>query len=542
VNPHDSHNQGGNGQGVCFSVPSEEERFISVGKKATLLILCGICILFLVNVKRYNFISDDSFITLRYAKNLVQGEGLVFNPGERVEGFTSMLWTLLLSLCGVIGLDLLAAARILGVVTGLATIILTYRLFHALNTSHDQSVLGLFAPLILAVNGAFACWAGSGMETALFVCLTVGSYLMVLDERWLLATVFTSACILTRPEGMLVFGLLFLFQCIRAWGDKERRWLGWLLACGITASGLVAFRLFYFQDWLPNTYYAKTGGEWNQIVRGFKYLAEYCADYEGLLLMGAPVGYFLLVGGRKSRFLAVTVVALWGATVLVGGDGLPMYRFALAPLPFLLVLQGRLIQNLCHHFIKSSRYSPKLVGYGLVIVVLCWAVVHLSKPIVGSHYRLYEYQKKVEIPRWTRVGKLFKENVSKQDSLAAVPIGAVSYYSELYVYDMLGLTNKHIAQREMAQAEVGWTGHEKHDGQYILSQKPTYLLLGNIDVTNKPRNPQSRPFIPYFNKYVWEREKDMFETDLIIKMYEPRSVEIAPDQYLNFYELREEFR
>jgi hypothetical protein len=107
---------------------------------------------------------------------------------------------------------------------------------------------------------------------------------------------------------------------------------------------------------------------------------------------------------------------------------------------------------------------------------------------------------------------------------------------------MLGLTNKHIARLEIPQTEMGWTGHEKHDGQYILSQKPTYLLLGNIDVTNKPRNPQNRPFIPYFNKYIWEREKDMFETDLIFKMYEPRSVEIAPDQYLNFYELKEEYR
>jgi hypothetical protein len=135
VNSNDSHNQGGYDQGVCFSVPSEEERFISIGKKATVWILCGICLLFLLNVNRYDYIADDSFIALRYARNLIQGEGLVFNPGERVEGFTSMLWTLLLSLCGVIGIDLLAAARILGVVAGLATIILTYRLFHALNAS-----------------------------------------------------------------------------------------------------------------------------------------------------------------------------------------------------------------------------------------------------------------------------------------------------------------------------------------------------------------------------------------------------------------------
>jgi arabinofuranosyltransferase len=493
-------------------------------------------------VYRYDFISDDSFITLRYARNLVQGEGLVFNPGEKVEGFTSMLWTLLLSLCGVVGIDLLAAARILGVIAGLITIILTYRLFHTLNASQLQSLLGLFAPLILALNGAFACWAGSGMETALFVCLTVGSYLMVLEERWALASVLTSACILTRPEGMLVFGLLFLFQFIRARKDKKTLWLGWLLACGITASGLVAFRLLYFGDWLPNTYYAKTGGGWNQIVGGFRYLAEYSSDYEGLVLMVAPVGYFLLLGEIKSRFLAVTVVALWGAIVWVGGDGLPMYRFALAPLPFLLVLQGKLMENLCSQAIKSGRYSLQKVGYGLAIVIIFWAFIHLSTPIVGSHYSLYAFQKEVEIPRWTLVGKLFKANASKEESLAVVPIGAVSYYSGLYVYDMVGLTNKHIARLEVPQAEIRWAGHEKHDGQYILSQKPMYLLLGNIDVTKKPRNPQNRPFIPYFNKYIWEREKDMFETNLIFEMYTPKSVRIAPDQYLNFYELKEEFR
>ena len=44
-----------------------------------------------------NYVEDDSFISFRYAKNFVNGDGLVFNPGERVEGYTNFLWVMMLS-------------------------------------------------------------------------------------------------------------------------------------------------------------------------------------------------------------------------------------------------------------------------------------------------------------------------------------------------------------------------------------------------------------------------------------------------------------
>ena len=81
--------------------------------------------------------------------------------------------------------------------------------------------------------------------------------------------------------------------------------------------------------------------------------------------------------------------------------------------------------------------------------------------------------------------------------MAVVPIGAVSSYSGLTAIDMMGLTDGHIAHRKMSNMGEDWAGHEKHDGQYILSRKPTYLLLGNIDVSDRPRDPSELPFIPY---------------------------------------------
>ena len=107
---------------------------------------------------------------------------------------------------------------------------------------------------------------------------------------------------------------------------------------------------------------------------------------------------------------------------------------------------------------------------------------------------------------------------------------------------MLGLTDRHIARRNLSGLGRGWAGHEKHDGQYVLQRRPTYLLLGNVDVTEQPRDPRKRPFIPYDNPHIWTREQDLFDTELIFERYRPRSVQLAPGQYLNFYELKSEFR
>ena len=67
--------------------------------------------LLLLHAFRYDFVADDAFITARYVRNLLAGEGLVYNPGERVEGFTSPLWAASLALLGALGVDLAHAMR-----------------------------------------------------------------------------------------------------------------------------------------------------------------------------------------------------------------------------------------------------------------------------------------------------------------------------------------------------------------------------------------------------------------------------------------------
>ena len=125
-----------------------------------------------------NCVLDDPFISFRYADNLAAGNGLVFNIAERVEGFSNPLWTLGFSLFSLIGLnkhyfDLLIIAKIIGAISAVFAIFLTYNLSQALDPGRRISPAGhLIAPLLVGICPYYALWAQGGLETT-FLSLSV---------------------------------------------------------------------------------------------------------------------------------------------------------------------------------------------------------------------------------------------------------------------------------------------------------------------------------------------------------------------------------
>ena len=132
---------------------------------------------------------DDAYITLRYSRHLADGLGPNWNSVGRVEGYTSFLWMALLGGLGKLGLDLVDTSRVLGVVATLATFLILYRVWKLWADEEPDS--GLASPLVLVVSllglaltDSVAFWSFSGMETALFMALIVGSaYLYFLERR-----------------------------------------------------------------------------------------------------------------------------------------------------------------------------------------------------------------------------------------------------------------------------------------------------------------------------------------------------------------------
>src|SRR5215470_4166703 len=132
----------------------------------------------------YRFLTDDAFISFRYARNLSRGLGLVFNPGsERVEGYTNFLWVLILAALDRLGLPPERAANVLSLVAtaGLWTVVVGFAL-----RTFTRSWLALVPAFGLALTRSVAVWSTSGLETRLFELLVIGAALrwIVEIEAW----------------------------------------------------------------------------------------------------------------------------------------------------------------------------------------------------------------------------------------------------------------------------------------------------------------------------------------------------------------------
>lgn len=440
-------------------------------------------VVLVVHARSYDFIADDAFIALRYVRNLVEGQGLVYNPRERVEGYTCLLWVLLLALPGAAGFDLLSASRVLSMAGALGVLVITGLLARRL--APGRAWPSAVAALLVAVNAPFACWALAGMEGPVFALSVAASLLLALragesPRRRLAAGVACGAAALVRPEGVLVGLVLCAFEALRA--APENRWKRTALLAGPFA-GLVAaqlgWRLHYYGDWLPNTYYAKVGsGSVALSLRGVSYLADYAREYGGLLATVLPLAAGAWRRDREWWTVATVLTALAAGVVYVGGDGLPMYRFIVPIVPLWAVL----VASFASDAVRAATTRPVRVA---VIVALGLVASSEALPATrGKQYLLYRAQKEYEVPVWTATGKWLRENASPSESVACVPIGAIGYYSGLVIHDMLGLTNRHIAKLDRPTGGR-WAGHEKHDGAYILSLEPNYLLLGNVRVLDR---------------------------------------------------------
>ena len=324
--------------------------------KAGLLGLGGLgsLALLLAHAWQYAFLTDDAYISSRYAVNQAEGQGLVFNPGERVEGYTNFLWVVVLAAFAFAGMppEVVALPLSAAATTGLWAVTAWW----ALRSSPSGAARGwALAPLLLlATNRTVAVWSSGGLETRLFELLVVAAVLAVAtrlvarrDPRTFLlpASLFALAT-LTRPDALLItVSCAAVALGVLRHRDASLRPLliGAGLYVAIVGSHLT-FRRLYYGDWLPNTYYAKVGGQdWDG--EGFLYLEAFLLEYAALL-WAFPLALAVL-GHWRRRTLVVP--ALLGAAIVphaayyvsIGGDHFEYRRFGLyLPLLFLLIGDG----------------------------------------------------------------------------------------------------------------------------------------------------------------------------------------------------------
>src|SRR4051794_1355940 len=203
--------------------------------------------------------SDDPFITLRYASNLVHGRGLVFNPGERVEGFSSPLHVLIAALVVLVpGGRTLLVAKLVALLFAVLAVRETSKLVDASGLPRWASNVAL---LLASGSWVIALAAANALETTL-VCWLVTLLIVRLVTAGAYQTTYTTgvvaaACVLARPEALLVVCALAAVALVIDRAEPLWRRLGWFAIALCVAAGAELARLAYYGATLPNTYYAK---------------------------------------------------------------------------------------------------------------------------------------------------------------------------------------------------------------------------------------------------------------------------------------------
>jgi len=353
---------------------------------ALYVVLLGTLALLLWHAGVYAFLTDDAFISFRYARNLSDGYGLVFNPGfERVEGYTNFLWVLILAGCNAVGFVPENVSHVLTLAfTVILWLVVVWFTLRSAPGGH-RVWLAVVPPLFLASTRSVAVWSTSGLETRLFEVLVVGGALRLLVElesqlsgekpRRPLSAVLFGIATLTRPDGLLMSLSAFAVALVVLRLRRRLRIRTVLIPLGIYACfvlGHLAFRYSYYGDWLPNTYYAKVGGKmWWSL--GFAYVGAFLLEYAAYLwipLLAAAVASYRRRGALYVPVLLGAIMfphALY--IVAIGGDHFEYRPFDVYfPLVFLLLYGGA-----CH----LSRGSRAVIGVSVYLAITLIGLVEL---------------------------------------------------------------------------------------------------------------------------------------------------------------------
>jgi hypothetical protein len=450
------------------------------------LVLAAAVIYGMVAAVQLLWVCDDAFISFRYAENLVHGHGLVFNVGERVEGYTNFLWTLGIAAGMRLGVDPVTFTGWAGLACFAATIALL-----ALAGARIAAPGAAFVPIAavcFAAHEHAQVFASGGLETSLFTLLVTAIVLATAAARggWGLFAAGTLGVLatMTRPDGILWYGVA---GARALWLARERRSAIPLIA--VALPGLLFYAPYFAWKWsyygypVPNTFYAKSAHS-PYPDQGLYYIGLYFGCYF-VLVAGALAALVSCLrrapaGGPPLRGRALPAVILGGVAVYlafvawVGGDF--MFARFLVPLTPALYLGFDALR---------ARWPGARFGIALLAVALAATLLRrypAEEITTRPGGRRGVVEERLNYPPATtaamrEAGLLLRDVMAGQDSRVVIT-GAQAvwaYYGRftLVIEGCTGLTDEHLAHLPLDAR--GPVGHEKS-----ITRDPGYLLRRRV--------------------------------------------------------------
>ncbi len=475
--------------------------------KVTVLALAGLCIAVLIRHAIYYlpYCPDDAFISFRYSKRLLQGLGLTWTDGERVEGYTNFLWVLLVAAGGIINRDLVVTARVLGVACMSATI---GAMFYALRGSRlIQALPPAAAAAAFALSGGIACYAIAGLEPPLVVVLLIWgvvlTYPLLDDEQPSWRKIWPPGlllglCCTARADAALLVGCVGLALVIAKGFSKSSLLCGLRLGAlpALCYGGQLVFRRIYYEAWVPNTAKVKVAFSDVRLEQGLDYIAGGGWPCFGLLVAAVAAIAVAVIDRRFRGKVLLTLLPLpfWCAyLVSFGGDNMPLYRHLVPLIALLALTAAQLLRWLVD---RNVRWQ---------VAALIAAPLMVAQ-IGNAAFRDKNYRRTRNTWAWPGqpIGLTLKHAFLDRRPLMAVDAaGVLPFYAELPALDMLGLNDRYIAEHPPPDHGSGQLAHELGDGPYVLGRKPDLIIFGSAKGHRSPlwRSGQQMVRLPDFHRY-----------------------------------------
>lgn len=403
------------------------------------------------------FPGDDALISLTFAKNLARGDGFVFNQPPPVLATTTPAFTMgVASLTGITGFEPTQVALWTSAVCWLALVWSFFVFRGAFGLDPGQSAA---VGWMVAAQG----WVEHlSMEAYPFALILVLAAAMVWSRRWFLGGLAVGVLFLTRGEGVLfgaILGLVVVAGEARSRSGERSPSLLYVLGAALPVLAWSAYALPTFGSILPATLAAKmaqvASGLWAPFpVRLFgEWLPGWGVGPWGVtstVLGYALVGAGLVVIGARRRRMAV--FPAWGVAYAVGYSllGVPGYAWYRLPVVFVLSLGAGLgLEAVVRKGLGSRRVGRirAIVVWGLALALM----VSAGWRTVGAIRRPPTDQRG---PAYLKVARWLNDNGRPEQSVAFFEVGALGYFTDLAVVDLVGLVTPsvipHVLNRDFA--------------------------------------------------------------------------------------------
>jgi MFS family permease len=406
---------------------------------------------------RYGY--DDPYITFRYARNLLEGNGFVYNVGQRTLSTTAPLYGLLLAVMGLAWPDLPSLASslsALALVLAAALLVLQAR-------AHNEMPVGLAGGLFLSIAPLAVTTFGS--ESCLYVASVLAGLYAYDRSRLEVAAVTLAAAAMIRPDGLLAAAVLAAYHLFSRRIVPWRPVILYLALTGIWFSGL----WLYYGSPIPVTLLAKQQQGLMAISPSFP--ERFVTLVRNYLRMPFVWVHFALalVGlaqiARKAHHwlpLLTWTAAYFLAYSMLGVSAYFWYYTPLLPAMVILVAEG--LRALARLLARVVSRELVVVGTGLLIIVLL-------SPLLGVTLRA-AWSPDSRQPLYREIGEWLDQNTDINATVGTLEVGIIGYYADRTMLDFAGLIQPDVAQ------QLGkTTSYAEPTVWAIQTMAPDYVIL-----------------------------------------------------------------